>query len=60
MAPVWNEFKQLDLGRLRDVMAQPILVDGRNLYEPQHLADLGFTYLSVGRRTPPARVLEYA
>jgi UDPglucose 6-dehydrogenase len=45
----WNEFKQLDLGRLRAVMAKPIFVDGRNLYEPEAMAAAGFTYLSIGR-----------
>ena len=45
----WNEFKQLDLGRLRAEMARPIFVDGRNLYEPEAMAAAGFTYLSIGR-----------
>lgn len=45
----WNEFKQLDLLRLRDLMAQPILVDGRNIYEPDILVSLGFKYRGVGR-----------
>ncbi|MGH2457552.1 MAG: UDP-glucose dehydrogenase family protein [Chloroflexota bacterium] len=47
----WNEFKQLDLERIREIMAQPIIVDGRNLYEPERMTTLGFTYISVGR--PP-------
>ncbi|HXF62104.1 MAG TPA: UDP-glucose/GDP-mannose dehydrogenase family protein [Caldilineaceae bacterium] len=45
----WNEFKQLDLQRIKQVMAQPILVDGRNIYEPQTMHALGFTYRGVGR-----------
>jgi UDPglucose 6-dehydrogenase len=45
----WNEFKQLDLLRLRDLMAQPILVDGRNIYEPDIMVSLGFKYRGVGR-----------
>jgi UDPglucose 6-dehydrogenase len=45
----WNEFKQLDLLRLRDLMAQPILVDGRNIYEPDMMVSLGFKYRGVGR-----------
>ena len=45
----WNEFKQIDLGRLRAEMARPIFVDGRNLYEPETMAAAGFTYLSIGR-----------
>jgi UDPglucose 6-dehydrogenase len=45
----WNEFKQLDLGRLRAAMAQPIFVDGRNVYDQATMAAAGFTYLSIGR-----------
>ena len=45
----WNEFKQLDLARLRGEMARPIFVDGRNVYEPATMAGAGFTYLSIGR-----------
>jgi len=45
----WNEFKQLDLERLRDAMRQPILLDGRNLYEPERMRALGFTYRGMGR-----------
>jgi len=45
----WNEFKQLDLQRIKQVMAQPILVDGRNIYEPHQMLALGFTYRGVGR-----------
>jgi UDPglucose 6-dehydrogenase len=48
----WNEFKQLDLPRLRECMARPIIVDGRNIYEPARLRTLGFTYISVGRSDP--------
>ena len=47
----WNEFKQLDLRRLRDEMARPIFVDGRNVYDPATMAAAGFTYLSIGRGT---------
>ena len=45
----WNEFKQLDFNRVRNLLAQPILIDGRNLYEPTVMRDLGFTYRAVGR-----------
>jgi UDPglucose 6-dehydrogenase len=45
----WNEFKQLDLARVRETMARPIIVDGRNIYESARMRNLGFTYLSVGR-----------
>jgi UDPglucose 6-dehydrogenase len=45
----WNEFKQLDLQRVADVMEQPVIIDGRNIYEPAQVAALGFTYVSIGR-----------
>jgi UDPglucose 6-dehydrogenase len=45
----WDEFRQLDLEKLRAVMDQPIVFDGRNLYEPQKMAELGFVYKSIGR-----------
>jgi len=45
----WNEFKHLDMGRIREAMRQPVLVDGRNLYEPEEMRVLGFIYRGVGR-----------
>ena len=45
----WDEFRQLDLEKLRSVMTQPIVLDGRNLFEPQKMAELGFVYKSIGR-----------
>lgn len=45
----WNEFKQLDLGKLKEIMAKPNIVDGRNIYHPETAKALGFTYLGVGR-----------
>ncbi len=45
----WNEFKNLDLERIRDSMTQPIILDGRNIYQPQQMKKLGFTYQGVGR-----------
>ena len=45
----WQEFAQLDLVRLHSLLRYPIIVDGRNLYDPQRMIDSGFTYLSVGR-----------
>ncbi|MCB0043751.1 MAG: UDP-glucose/GDP-mannose dehydrogenase family protein, partial [Caldilinea sp.] len=45
----WNEFKQLDLNRVRDTMRTPIFADGRNLYNPDAMLALGFQYRSVGK-----------
>jgi UDPglucose 6-dehydrogenase len=45
----WNEFKQVDLQKLRSIVKQPILVDGRNMYDPQEMAEKGFAYHGMGR-----------
>jgi UDPglucose 6-dehydrogenase len=45
----WNEFKQLDKPRLRDMMRCPVLYDGRNIYEPDEMVKCGFIYRGVGR-----------
>jgi UDPglucose 6-dehydrogenase len=45
----WDEFRQLDLEKLRGVMGQPIIFDGRNLFDPQKMSGLGFVYKSIGR-----------
>ncbi len=45
----WNEFKHLDMARIKASMAQPVLVDGRNIYEPQRMEELGFIYRGIGR-----------
>jgi len=45
----WNEFKQLDLQRIKDLLRNPVVIDGRNIYEPLGMAQLGFTYLAMGR-----------
>lgn len=45
----WNEFKQLDLDRIKSLMASPIVIDGRNIYDPERMKDLGFVYRAVGR-----------
>ncbi|HNT23877.1 MAG TPA: UDP-glucose/GDP-mannose dehydrogenase family protein [Anaerolineales bacterium] len=45
----WNEFKQLDRPRLRQLMHKPVIFDGRNIYEPDDMAKIGFVYRGVGR-----------
>jgi len=45
----WEEFRQLDLIRLRDLMEVPVLVDGRNTYDPSAAREAGFEYFSIGR-----------
>jgi UDPglucose 6-dehydrogenase len=50
LATEWNEFKFLDLDRLRGVMRRPVVFDGRNMWEPERMRRLGFEYHSIGRR----------
>jgi len=45
----WSEFATLDLQRLNKTLRYPIIIDGRNLYDPQVMVEHGFTYLSIGR-----------
>jgi len=45
----WNEFKQLDLERIRTLMKAPIIFDGRNVYDPAEVRAFGFSYRGVGR-----------
>jgi UDPglucose 6-dehydrogenase len=45
----WAEFKAVDLPRLQETMRYPIVIDGRNMFDPAVMAEHGFTYLSVGR-----------
>lgn len=45
----WNEFKLLNLEKLREKMRQPIIFDGRNIYQPDRVRKYGFEYLSIGR-----------
>ena len=47
----WNEFRALDLSRVRELLARPVMVDLRNIYKPAEMAAAGFAYYSVGR--PP-------
>lgn len=45
----WNEFRQLDLKKIKNIMKNPILLDGRNIYDPTEMQKIGFTYVGVGR-----------
>jgi len=49
VATDWNEFKSLDMVQIRDSMKRPIVIDGRNIYEPSLMHSLGFTYRGMGR-----------
>jgi UDPglucose 6-dehydrogenase len=45
----WNEFKELDFARLKKLLRQPLVVDGRNIYDPKRMKALGFRYIGLGR-----------
>jgi UDPglucose 6-dehydrogenase len=50
LATEWNEFKFLNLERVRGLMRRPVIFDGRNLWEPERMRRLGFEYHSIGRK----------
>ena len=45
----WNEFKHLDLERVKELLNSPIIYDGRNIYDPALMHDMGFAYRAIGR-----------
>jgi len=45
----WNEFKQLDLEKIKDLLKSPIIYDGRNIYDPAVMREMGFSYRAIGR-----------
>ncbi|MBA2452278.1 MAG: UDP-glucose/GDP-mannose dehydrogenase family protein [Chloroflexia bacterium] len=45
----WNEFKQANMSRVAELMRQPLVLDGRNLYDADEMRSLGFTYVGIGR-----------
>ncbi|MGH7846651.1 MAG: UDP-glucose 6-dehydrogenase, partial [Candidatus Binatia bacterium] len=45
----WNEFRSPNLQRLKEALKNPVIFDGRNLFDPSELKKLGFTYYGIGR-----------
>jgi UDPglucose 6-dehydrogenase len=45
----WNEFRDLDKEKMKSLLKEPNIVDGRNVYDPCEMKDLGFNYISIGR-----------
>ncbi|MDD3088545.1 MAG: UDP-glucose/GDP-mannose dehydrogenase family protein [Candidatus Omnitrophica bacterium] len=45
----WNEFKEVDWDKLKKILRQPVIIDGRNLYDPGKLKAMGFRYAGIGR-----------
>jgi UDPglucose 6-dehydrogenase len=46
----WHEFRRPDYGRIKELLREPVVFDGRNIWDPKELRDLGFTYYGIGRR----------
>ena len=49
----WNQFRSPDFDMIRERLKSPVIFDGRNLYDPALLAEQGFIYHSIGRKTLP-------
>jgi len=45
----WNEFRELNFPKIKNIMKSPNIIDGRNLYDPQTMKAKGFNYMGVGR-----------
>jgi UDPglucose 6-dehydrogenase len=52
----WNEYRHPDFERIRTLLRRPLIVDGRNLYTPSRMQQLGFEYYSIGRGADPSNV----
>jgi UDPglucose 6-dehydrogenase len=48
----WNEFRELDMTRIKGLLREPVVIDTRNIYNPEQLENLGFRYVGVGRGRP--------
>jgi UDPglucose 6-dehydrogenase len=51
----WDEFKELDFSKIKKLLRRPLIIDGRNMYEPDRMEKLGFTYIGIGRRKTTKR-----
>jgi UDPglucose 6-dehydrogenase len=54
----WNEFKHLDMARVKDLMRGEVVVDGRNIYNPDEMSQMGFKYRGFGRGYNGAATVE--
>ena len=48
----WNEFRELDMTRIKELLIEPVIIDTRNIYDPEQMDNLGFRYVGVGRGKP--------
>lgn len=55
IATEWEQFRALDLERLRDLMAYPVIVDLRNIYQMEDISRYGFAYTCIGKSLTPRR-----
>lgn len=46
----WKEFKELDFAKVKKLLKRPLLIDGRNMYDPKKMTGTGFTYVGIGRK----------
>ena len=51
----WNEFRTPDFQKIKASLKQAVIFDGRNIYEPEEMKNLGFYYASIGRTTVDGR-----
>ena len=51
VATEWNEFRNLDMRAVKILLKNPIIIDGRNIYDPKEMKELGFKYMGIGRGT---------
>jgi UDPglucose 6-dehydrogenase len=45
----WNQFRMLDMAKIKSLLRAPVVIDLRNIYEPEAMREMGFTYVCVGR-----------
>ena len=46
----WNEFREPDFTKMKQLLKRPVIFDGRNIFDPSHIRKMGFTYSSIGRQ----------
>ena len=49
VATEWNEFRSPDFDKIKNLMKQQVIFDGRNVFDPEHIRQLGFSYYCIGR-----------
>ncbi len=50
----WDEFRQIDWTKLLSIVEQPLLIDGRNMFDPEQFRNTGFRYVGIGRAAAPS------